>query len=182
VIAGCAGCTPAEVSLTVGPFGKPHCASTTTARDWQFSLSASGDLEALAATTAGPIGVDIEQCRPRHVEAIRQIWFSTHEQRWLADVPDADRQAAFLRIWCRKEAVVKAAGVGIDGGFADFSVVRPRSDDGGAQVNLQVRLHGATDTGADPSWQLWDLELPSGYLGALAAPPDLERVEVVDCR
>ena len=77
---------------------------------------------------------------------------------------------------------MKAAGVGIDGGFADFSVVRPQSDDGGARVNLKVRLYGATDAAADPSWQLWDLELPSGYVGALAAPPDLERVEVVDCR
>ena len=182
VIAGCAGCTPADVTITAGPFGKPHCAGPTTARDWQFNLSASGDLVALAVTTAGPVGVDVEQRRPRHVEAIGQTWFSTHEQRWLADVPDADRQSAFLRIWCRKEAVVKAAGVGIDGGFADFSVAWPRSDDGGAQADLNVRLYGDADTEAAPAWRLWDLELPSGYVGALAAPPDLEGVEVVDCR
>jgi phosphopantetheinyl transferase len=185
VIARCAGCPTADVSIAFGPFGKPHCAGPTAARGWQFSLSSSGDLVALAVTT-GPVGVDVEQCRPHDVDAIGQAWFSPHEQRWLDDVPDADRQSAFLRIWCRKEAVVKATGVGIDGGFADFSVV-PRVDDGGVQADLKVRLYGDADYGnadteADPAWRLWDLDLPSGYVGALAAAPDLWEIEVVDCR
>ena len=169
VLARCAGCPPADVSIAIGPFGKPYCAGPTPARDWQFSLSSSGDLVALAVTTAGPIGVDVERCRPHNVDAIGGAWFSSHEQRWLDDVPDADRQSAFLRIWCRKEAVVKATGVGIDDGFADFSVVT-RFDD------------PRVEAGIDPDRRLWDLDLPAGYVGALAAPPDLEQIEVVDCR
>jgi 4'-phosphopantetheinyl transferase len=128
---------------------------------------------AVAVTSRGQVGIDVERCRPRNIEAIGEHWLSPHEQRWLAEVPRRDRQSAFARIWCRKEAYVKALGVGIDGGFADFSVVWPGHADG------RVRRDGGR---VDPAWTLRDLDMPSGYAGALAVPVGVETVELSEWR
>ena len=41
--------------------------------------------------------------------------FSPEESAAVVDAPPDDRPATFLRIWTRREAVLKAAGVGLSG-------------------------------------------------------------------
>lgn len=77
-----------------------------------FSLSHSSGL-ALIGVAAAPVGVDVERLpRPETVEVCRTA-LHPDEQRELADCHPHARQAAFGRIWTRKEAFLKGLGTGL---------------------------------------------------------------------
>jgi 4'-phosphopantetheinyl transferase len=85
----------------------PHCA------DFGWNLSHSGDL-AVVAVAAGAVGVDIECERPlADLPALAQRCLTTAEADTLAACDPAARVAAFLRVWTRKEACLKAIGAGL---------------------------------------------------------------------
>ncbi len=68
----------------------------------------------IAVTRGCEIGVDVEWLRP--VEHVRQIAvrsFHAHEQAAIRAAADAELSDVFLRCWTRKEAVLKAIGVGL---------------------------------------------------------------------
>lgn len=107
------GIPAAEQRFEIGDHGKPTLSGVTGA---QCNISYSGDRAIVAAAWGRPIGVDIEQLRAiddaddlmvdlytaREIEAVRRAG------RW-----GADRDTAFLRVWVRKEACVKALGEGL---------------------------------------------------------------------
>ncbi len=78
----------------------------------------------LAVTQGRPVGVDLEHHRPLPGrERLAARFFSAPEQAALASVPDGDEAAAtFLRCWTRKEAYVKALGVGVFHDLEGFAV------------------------------------------------------------
>lgn len=92
-----------KTSLVVkrGTRGRPLLASHP---DVHFSVAHSGDWYAIAITRAGPVGVDIE--RIRHVPEAAQI-----ARRWLHDADPAH----FFEHWTRREAHLKAIGLGLSG-------------------------------------------------------------------
>ncbi len=78
----------------------------------QFSLSASGPV-ALLAVADTEVGVDVEIVRGEaDVESIAQRWLSTRERASMDGLGDWDRRRAVFECLTRKEAVLKAAGVG----------------------------------------------------------------------
>lgn len=78
------------------------------------SLSHADGLIAVAVTTAGPVGVDIERSTRAAVMAeIAHCVCHPSEIGEVAALPAAARGAALLGLWVRKEAVLKAAGVGL---------------------------------------------------------------------
>ena len=88
------------------------------------SVSHSGGIWAAALTREGPVGLDIQLLRisPRR-ESIARRYFHPEEAAAVSSSPDPD--AAFSRIWCRKEAAVKLSGRGIDGDFSSFDTTAP---------------------------------------------------------
>jgi 4'-phosphopantetheinyl transferase len=93
----------AEPEIVVGPRGKPALAGGEIA----FSIAHSGTL-ALIAIGVGEVGIDVEQHRPRDVIAIARRFFTADEVALVAVEP-----REFYRLWCRKEALVKARGTGL---------------------------------------------------------------------
>ncbi|HEX5278233.1 MAG TPA: 4'-phosphopantetheinyl transferase superfamily protein [Fluviicoccus sp.] len=84
-----------------------------------WSVSHTQGMVACAWSTAGPCGVDLEKAdRPVQAEKVIRRYFSAEEQAWLATLPERERKARFLDLWTRKEAVIKALGVGIAGHLA----------------------------------------------------------------
>ncbi|HWD82423.1 MAG TPA: 4'-phosphopantetheinyl transferase superfamily protein [Kribbella sp.] len=69
---------------------------------------------AVAASTGGPLGIDLEEFRPRDVGALASRWFDPRELDWLDR--QSDQLPAFLRLWTAKEAVGKALGHGLENG------------------------------------------------------------------
>lgn len=105
------GLQHAELHLSKGSFGKP---SLTGHARTQFSLSHSQGLALIAIGGRGPLGADIELLRPVPDAAVLAAeHFTRHEQEALAALPAHERDRAFLTCWTRKEACLKAIGVGL---------------------------------------------------------------------
>lgn len=109
-----------------------------------------------------PIGVDIERIRAfdDYLDVARTN-FTDVEFQWLNRQTSSERLAAFYSCWTRKEAVVKADGIGIGYGLDRFEISSVASGDVGfAQVH-------------DPSGRLIDWRVQGfvpleGFCGAVS--------------
>ncbi|QOF76278.1 4'-phosphopantetheinyl transferase family protein [Variovorax sp. 38R] len=105
------GLPPAALTLATGAFGKPSLAGHPRT---QFSLSHSQGLALIAIGGRGPLGADVELLRPMPDAAtLAAAHFTQREQDALAALPAHEHDHAFLTCWTRKEACLKAIGVGL---------------------------------------------------------------------
>jgi 4'-phosphopantetheinyl transferase len=153
----------ARIRLRAPPDGKPFLEDGNGQRPLEFNLSHSGGLALLAVTRGRPVGVDIERIRPEaDDERIAQRFFSPEEVAALAAVPSERRSEAFFACWTRKEAYLKARGVGLSLPLRSFAVsVIP-----GRPPALLWSEAGAQEIAR---WSFRDLSPAPGYAGALAA-------------
>lgn len=110
------GLDPRKLVFAVEPGGRPYleCASGKTSP--VFSLSHSHDCIAIAIADSGPIGIDVEKIRSgTSMDAIIQRFFKPVEREAWETLLAADCEPAFLRLWTRKEAILKALGLGLTG-------------------------------------------------------------------
>jgi 4'-phosphopantetheinyl transferase len=155
ILAGRELCVPpAALRWAMGRYGKP--ALTAPWSGLQTSLSHSGDLAAVAVSTARPVGVDVQHLvRGLDTVGMSARFFPPDEAGHVAAGRDAGARAdRFARLWARKEAVVKAAG-------------------GRLWPNLRIEVHGRDLVEcADPAglYRVTDIAAPAGYraAGALA--------------
>jgi 4'-phosphopantetheinyl transferase len=102
------GIVPAEQREVTGAHGKPGCSSGRL----HFNLSHTEDAALLAFSADGEVGVDIETTgRARRVEPLAERYFHPQERAFLHE--GGNDPVTFLRIWTAKEALLKAAGLGI---------------------------------------------------------------------
>ncbi len=176
ILGRCLGADPAVLEFTYGPRGKPALGGPWTHAGWHFNLAHSGDLALLAVTRSGPVGIDLERIR-RVTDANRLVsrFFSPREDAAFQALAEDQKPAAFLRLWTRKEAWLKAIGEGIaesldqvEVSFLPGEPARLLSVPGGAEVLSRWRLH--------------NLESRPGYFAAVATvaeagPIQLERAD-----
>ena len=107
---------PLEIVFGAGSHKKPHLAQTREddARGLCFNLSHSGAWALVALTHEDEIGVDVEHCDlTRPTPALAKYAFSSDEYtRWQA-LSGHEQKVAFYRLWTRKEAYIKALGMGL---------------------------------------------------------------------
>jgi 4'-phosphopantetheinyl transferase len=165
--------SPEDLRFDLNDFGKPSLAGGTAARHVQFNLSHSGDLVLVAVALDRAIGVDVELIRPELTgEDVARHYFSSREVADLRAVPAELRPYAFFTCWTRKEAYIKATGMGLSLPLDEFSVsLRP-----GEPARL---IWAAGDAGAPQRWSLTALDPGDGYVGALAVDGAVETVEQV---
>ncbi|MGW3326718.1 4'-phosphopantetheinyl transferase family protein [Streptomyces virginiae] len=129
-----------------GPDGRPVLVGGRA----HFSLSHSRDAVFVACAST-PVGVDVEALPAPRVVAQSGEFFHPDESAELAALPEAERPAAFARLWTRKEAHLKGTGAGLGhDGHRTYMGTGPAAD--------SVRPH----------WSLTDLPAPEGYAAALA--------------
>jgi 4'-phosphopantetheinyl transferase len=88
------------------------------------NLSHTRGAAAVAITRSGEVGIDVEAERPLpdlHQLAARV--FTPNERRALQDM--ADPRRLFVRLWARKEAVIKACGLGLAAPLQEIDVLHP---------------------------------------------------------
>jgi 4'-phosphopantetheinyl transferase len=146
---------PAEgFRFAVTEHGKPYLAETQL----HVSLSHCRGMVAVAVTTAGEVGVDVEALDRRADPAIAERFFAPEEVQALRAVPDeAARAEHFMRLWTLKEAFIKALGKGLAQPLDQFAFV------GLEPVRLVV--HDPT-IGAAENWAFWQHGL-DGHVLAL---------------
>lgn len=109
IIARYLGVAPESLIFTYGPQGKPGLGTPPSALE--FNLSHSGDLAMLAVTIDQPVGVDLEQIRPKeNLLAIARRMLPAEQYRELQALQGDCLVQAFFRFWTAIEAQAKAAG------------------------------------------------------------------------
>lgn len=154
---------PRSLLFEAGRYGKPALAS----RAVQFNMSHSGGVVLIALADGMPIGADVEMVRPLpdRDEIVRR-YFHPGEVADLAAVEEgAAATLAFFRCWSRKEAVVKALGLGMTLDLHRYRV-SCRPGDKPALLALE------NEENPGDVWTVVDLE-PTGsggpvYVGAIA--------------
>lgn len=102
--------SPRSLAFAAEPWGKPVLPSSP----FDFNLSHSGALGAIAISRSGPIGIDLEQIRALHdLEGVTDRFFAPEEQELIRNAPPEQRPALFFECWTRKEAMLKALGTGL---------------------------------------------------------------------
>ncbi|HEY5850188.1 MAG TPA: 4'-phosphopantetheinyl transferase superfamily protein [Lysobacter sp.] len=157
------GVPAAALPLARDPRGRPRLGGELAG--WDCNWSHSGDGLLIALGEGVHVGIDLERLRPRaRALELARRYFTVAEVDWLHAAPSAAvRDHAFLRLWCAKEAVLKAHGHGIS-----FGLDRLRFEDEGGDLRL-VACDPALGSPLD--WQLQELQPAQDYLGALAWRP-----------
>jgi len=153
--------TPQKIALATNRHGKPCIPECSTLN---FNVSHSGGLAVIAFTTVGEVGIDVEAIRcDVDAEEIASAHFTRTEAAEIEAAATPLEQAnTFLRLWTRKEAVLKATGCGLLGGMDGVDVSQEPLD--------QVRFCSAAEDIPESFWRVQDLERIEGFAGAVAAP------------
>jgi len=104
---------PRAVEFVETEYGKPRLAAMHGATEVEFNLSHSGSLALYAFTYGRAVGVDVELIREvPDADDLAERFFSPTETASLRALPFDQRSLAFLACWTRKEAFIKALGLG----------------------------------------------------------------------
>ena len=124
LLAGHLRCAATDVALETGTHGRPVLVSGAGGTTPQFSVSHAGDWAVIGIARGRRIGVDLEMVRAiPEFPSVAKSNFTEREARVLAAAAPDERLALFYTIWTRKEACLKAIGLGIPGGLDRFEVI-----------------------------------------------------------
>ncbi len=138
-----------------GAAGKPCLAGCD---NLSFNLSHSGSRLVVAVADGVSVGVDCEAARPfPDLMALARMICSDAELALLRRSDAASAIAIFHDLWTRKEAVLKAIGVGLSFPLSELTVAAPA---GSALVRVEAGEYG--------TWWLRSIDAPCGFAAACA--------------
>jgi len=154
---------PELVSFTYNAYGKPSLSTEDAGASLRFNLSHSKGLALYAFARGREVGVDVEFSREEFAgEEIAARFFSPAEVAVLRALPAEEKTRAFFNCWTRKEAYIKAHGLGLSLPLEGFDVsLAP-----GEPAALLSTRH---DPAQAARWSLCALSPAYGYAAALAA-------------
>jgi 4'-phosphopantetheinyl transferase len=150
------GVAPEKLAFRYEAQGKPALEGLA---GWQFNLSHSRDLAAIAISRNDPVGIDLELIDadfPR--DDVAPDILTADELREMDARPFIDQSEYFFQLWTLKEALLKALGRGLS--------LEPRD----IHVHLDAGLNPDLFTGPPDFMNatLRRLNLEAGYAAALA--------------
>jgi 4'-phosphopantetheinyl transferase len=170
ILASYSGQRPEEIEFLVSEYGKPRLAESAGI---EFNVSHSGNMVMYALAYRRRVGIDIEWLRPfpDALELARRF-FSPEEKTKICAMPETERAKAFLTCWTRKEAYVKARGLGLSMDLSLFCVSVP--PDGPAL------LYSDEPPAERQRWMLTDLTPGEAHVGCLAVEGPAHHVALSD--
>jgi 4'-phosphopantetheinyl transferase len=170
--------SPERLEFCHNPYGKPalkplkaldagqidKLANVNGRSPLHFNVSHAQEMALYALAWDRPLGVDLEYVQDRGADLASRIvrFFSSSEQEAFQKLPPEERNLAFFKGWTRKEAYMKARGLGFTLPLQKFDVsIAPHEP-----ARLLADRH---DPQAVGQWTLQDLDPGCGYVAALAA-------------
>ena len=149
-----------QFAFATNKFGKPSLQPPH--EGLEFNVSHSRDLALFGFTRSRPIGVDVEWIRPDFATLeIANRFFAPDESKLLAALSEIERPSAFFNCWTRKEAYIKARGVGLSLGLSHFAVtLKPGEPAALTRVD--------NDSEAPNRWTVLDFDVGAEYRAAAA--------------
>ena len=137
-------CPLSQIKFGVKGEGKPVLMDDSSG--WDFNLSHSHDMFAIAWSQQGEVGIDIEKTRETsNLVTLARRFFSSSEAQFVSEEEDSPKQShLFTRIWSAKEALVKTVGSGVF------------KNSGGIELNAQGVIQKLPEDFGD--LQRWDLQ------------------------
>jgi 4'-phosphopantetheinyl transferase len=190
---------PAAIELPAEPGGAPYARLAAEAgaragfapRDRlpvRITISHAEGHALCAAAAIQPgddraLGIDLGRIEPRSA-ALQATFFTTGERRWVGEAPAGDAELRANLVWCSKEAVLKALGLGL---VVDTLAVECRPEEAladpgewplappdGTWRRFTARCAPALLPGAGAVHGIWRVLEGSGgarFVGALAIAP-----------
>lgn len=147
---------PASLAFEEGAYGKPALRGEET----RFNASHSGGIGLCVIADGSEVGCDIERRDPRLASPeIAERFFSASEIETLRALPETAWRDGFFNCWTRKEAYVKALGLGLSLALDGFDVTLAPDD-------APALLRG------EPDWSLHAFRPCSGYHAAVVCRGD----------
>lgn len=177
LLAELTGQSPAGLRFVYAPAGKPSLEPGSTSPPLHFNLSHAEDVAVIAASSDGPLGVDVEAVRPLpDMMSIASRFFTPAETETIAGAAPHQRALAFFLCWTRKEAFSKALGDGLSLSLDRYQVACRPGDP--ARI---LAIDGSQTAAAE--WTVFDLEPAPGFVSAVVMrgsprPPSLVRLSV----
>jgi 4'-phosphopantetheinyl transferase len=158
ILAHYLGSPPADLAISPEEGGKPRLYGAG-AKHLQFNISHCKDMGMIAVAWNMEVGIDVEQ--PRRVEpGVAERYFSAAELQQLSLLNESEYHSGFLRCWTRKEALLKAEGVGLRTPLDAFDVSLSRDNPRLLAIRPPAQFRHP--------WQLYDISPPSTYIASLA--------------
>ena len=149
---------PGQLTFSNNQYGKPALNN----HKLEFNLSHSSDFSLVAITRDRKVGVDVECIRMNmEHESIANRFFSANEVSELMALPADLRIVGFFNCWTRKEAYIKAQGMGLSLPLESFDVSLTPS----APVTLRATR---PDSDMAALWTIMALEVAPGYSAAVS--------------
>ncbi len=153
---------PAQVRFEYGPFGKPRLSVEAGERPLHFSLTRGGDLCLIATCRDHAVGIDVEQLSSEGGEDwIADQIFTPHEKATLQSLTGPQKRRVFLDFWTRKEACVKAMGMGLQTCLRDLDV---------SGIDAKLPANFPAEMKRSAGWRLISLSPAVGYVATLVVP------------
>ena len=164
------GRPPVTDTFPSNQYGKPGLPDSYSHSDIHFSISHSAGVGLFAFSRGRDLGVDIEAVRT-DIEycALSERFFSKLERQTLRSLPPDRQCEAFFACWSRKEAYIKARGMGLSMPLDQFDVTLAPHD--------PARLIATRDNPANAaSWTMYNIDAGQEYAGALAVEGNVSRI------
>lgn len=150
---------PGQMEFSTNNYGKPVLLPN---QEVDFNISHSGEYVLIAVARGHRVGVDVEHFRMNlEHDKIARRFFSQAENKEYGAIPHEQKVTAFFNCWTRKEAYIKAHGLGLSLPLDSFDV--------SLSPNEPAVLRA---TRPDPTevrkWTLFSLDVHPEHAGALA--------------
>jgi 4'-phosphopantetheinyl transferase len=154
--------SPEDLRLVYQSSGKPELLTDVATPPMHFNVSHSEDLILIAVCRDLPIGVDIERVRAiPNMDAVARLCCCDEELREMRALPSYEKHRGFFNMWTRKEAVIKALGIGVKISFQELRVsLLPY------QPPLVLSIGGNQEVAK--TWTLRAVDPAPDYIAALA--------------
>jgi 4'-phosphopantetheinyl transferase len=148
--------SPLSLEFSYGKHGKPSLSGGNGSSGLCFNLSHSAGMVVYAIARERNLGIDVEHVRPESAgEDIAKRYFSTNEVNDLQTLPPEERVEGFFHCWTRKEAFLKATGMGLQIPLDSFA------------VSLLPGKPAQFLNGVEPRWHLAAYHPAEGYVAAV---------------
>ena len=159
---------PEALRFSYGPYGKPALDGEYKDSALRFNMSHSRGVGLVAVSEGKELGVDVEHIRADFAtEEIARRFFSPREVAAFNALPPELRVNAFFRCWTRKEAYIKAIGLGLSQPLDGFDVTL-------APDESPVLLR--TDRDDASRWSVSDIDVGSDYAAALVVEGQISNI------
>lgn len=151
---------PDQLQFKYGRYGKPALNQTgSPGADICFNLSHSAGLLLVVVSAGRELGIDLEQIQPALVseEMVKEV-FPEHEQAMFYALNAALQPKMFFEQWVRKEAYLKARGIGLS---VPLNQLKISSTSGEGSLCLEG------DEAKESDWTIHPLDVSGEYSACL---------------